>query len=109
MRSRVIIRERRLGGTPQVRFTLTPKDRLVLLTGLRIMFRTYLHTKNWDAAVALYDLAQRLGKGATGRPDKVWHYYLEESPKDYLARLSKMISTLEQEIIQLQRSPKQAN
>lgn len=92
-----------------MRFTLTPQDRLVLLKGLRIMFKEFMKAKNWDSATEAYDLAQRLGKASTGRPDKVWQYYLERESKDYAKNISQMISTLEQEIIQLQRSAKQAN
>jgi hypothetical protein len=59
------------------------------------MFREFLKAKNWDAATEVYDLAMRLGKGSTGRPDKVWQYWLEKDPKEYLRNLSQMISSLE--------------
>lgn len=78
-----------------MRFTLTPKDRLVLLKGLRVMFKEFLKAKNEDAAVEIYNLAQRISKGATGRPEKVWSYWFRQDSKRYQKELSQMIASLE--------------
>jgi hypothetical protein len=96
-----------------MRFTLTPKDRLALLKGLRMMFEKTLRSRRKeknDDLLAIYNLARRLGEFRVGRPQR-WSWYWswhDEKASSRLEDFDKWIKDLEtatrEESSQLERS-----
>jgi hypothetical protein len=65
-----------------MRVTLTVKDRLLIMKGLRAGFIEVLRSRRkekHDEARDIYDLAKRIGELRTGRPDRSWHGWEWES------------------------------
>lgn len=95
-----------------MRATLTPKERLIIVKALRDRFSRVLASRRpekWDQAVEVYDLANRLRREQTGRPEKVWDWRVRERPKECIKDFDQWIDVLGQETRQLQGSSKVAS
>jgi hypothetical protein len=99
------------GVRVKMRAMLTVEERLIIVKALRDRFCRLLASRRpdkWNHASKVYDLANRLRREGTGRPEKVWDWTVRERPKECLKDFDKWIQDLVDETGQLQGSSKLA-
>ena len=92
--------------------TLTPKERLIIVKALRDSFTGLLRSKKstkWAEAVEVYDLANRVRRDQTGRPEKTWAWHIQNRPGEHLRDFDTWVEDLGHQISQLQGSAKLAS